>query len=166
MAFRPPLALACLALLVPGRVQAGSTRALATASVTILDPAAALELEESGSELVSARINGDLAAGAGSPPGEFTLRPTAYRVAGRSGAAFALALPDPEQSALTAPGARLPIQGFRVSVAGEAATGHPAGMVLDGEGRQDFQFGVTLRVPHGQPRALYRGRINLTMAYN
>jgi hypothetical protein len=144
--------------------------ASAEATATVLEPASASQTEEPGLEVLSGPLAAELPAASAAPSAARAttrvLKPVAYQVLGRSGTAFAVALPDAARSALHAPEANLPVKGFQLLVPGGSAAGAPGGMALDAAGHQDFKVAVVLEVPDNQPKAVYRGRLDVTLAYN
>lgn len=153
-------------LFLPAAVRAQSFMiAPATASVNIMAPARVGETESMGGEVprnADGTVEVDPSASAAA--GRASLKPAAYRVTGRRGAAFALALPG--SVTLTAAGASIPVKRFTVSVAGGTATADPGGLTINPRGTQDFKVGATLLVASNQPRNLYSGRFSVTLAYD
>ena len=74
-------------------------------------------------------------------------------------------LPADDTCVLTAPGASLPVLGFRFSLNGKAAA-DPFGLTFDDRGLQDFKVGGVLRVTDGMPRLRFSGHFDVTIAYN
>lgn len=111
---------------------------------------------------------GSRAGGPDNPPGSgrlVNLRPVTFKVEGRRDAAFAVILPADETCVLTAPGAALPVRGFRFSQGGGGAA-DPFGQTFNDQGRQQFQIGGVLRVLDGLPRLRFTGQFAVTIAYN
>jgi hypothetical protein len=170
MRIEPRLAGFGLPLVAAPLAAAGLATAMVHVGVTILRPVDVMQTQELGGEVAAGEVTGqvvvDPAPASGRKAASLSLKPAAFRVIGRSGAAFSLALPAAADSVLTASGASLPVERFQVSVAGRPPSETPGGLALDGGGRQDFKVGVTLRVAKDQPKAFYRGRCHVTMAYN
>ena len=173
----------CLAVsglaVTPARAQAfNQVYGVASVTATVVTPGTAAQEEELDGDLVAGTVDGDVvvdpargletgtqAAGPRASHGS-PLKPAAYRVAGRRGAAFALAMPDPASCVLTGSQATIPITAFKVSVAGGAATDSPGGLTLDPRGLQAFKVGASLRIAKGLPNSTYVGRFKVTLAYN
>jgi len=164
---------ALLLLPAQGNAQSFDT-ASAEVTVFILAPVVEGTVDDLEGELVAGEVSGEVvvdpapgqaAAGRG-PAAPRPLRPASYHVAGRRSAAFALVLPEAGECTLTAPGASIPVKGFKVSVAGGPATGAPAGLTFNAKGMNDFKVGATLLVGNGLPGNRYVGHFTMTMAYN
>jgi len=171
-----PVACLCAAGLAsaPASAQASAQAFLvasANAAVTILSATAAAQTEDLGGDLGAANVEGEVvvdpaAREAPASARKSPLRPAAYSLAGRKGAAFALTLPGPGDCVLAGPLATIPITGFKVSVGGAAATATPGGLTLDPKGLKDFKVGASLQVAKGLPRSAYIGKFKVTMSFN
>ena len=141
----------------------------ASALVRILAPTAATTMEDMAGDVATTVTAGEVEVKPSAGPQKKAapgLRPASFQVTGRKGSTFALALPSDTECVLKAPDATIAVKHFQVSVAGAPPTAHPGGLTLDAEGSQAFQVGVTLVVAPGQPKRVYAGHFDVTMAYN
>ena len=92
---------------------------------------------------------------------------SAYVVSGFRKGVFSVSLPSGSECVLTAPGATLAVNRFKLSVAEEdLATLSPDNFTLDDQGVQSFRVDATLNLAAHQARKKYHGHFDLTVAWD